>query len=248
MTTRTRLLSSAVAGLLIASPMAAFAAQSGNGSAAQQPAANSQQATGDHGGAAAKIDDALGQVSQEGLSALHAVSLARMAINDGDYSAAKNLLTDAQQALNKAGKAESTVATQAKDQGNQTAQSQQSDMIPILGQYQITEVLDANASNTTHIKKAKEHLKKGDADSAMDELGLAAADFDVQVLAVPLSATQDHVKAALNLLDQKKYHEANMALKAVEDSVQYNTISVIVPAEQQKDQQQQSQAKPKSKS
>ena len=176
----------------------------------------------------------LNSISKEGLIAMRSVYTARGAINDGDYDAAKASLKAAKDALTQVSKDNPalTVKEDVKVGNKVVSTSQenvQADLVPISGQYKIIEDFSASPEKTAHITKAHEHLKKGDTRSAMEELKLADTDIVFQRIDMPLTATTQHVDTAIGLLNDGKYHDANLALKAAEDGLQYNTVSIVAP-------------------
>jgi YfdX protein len=44
---------------------------------------------------------------------------------------------------------------------------------------------------------------------------------------MPLTATQTHLHAAADLDSKKQYYEANLALKAVQDGLKIDTLSLV---------------------
>jgi len=176
----------------------------------------------------------ISDMSQDGLLAMRNVFAARSAINDGQYEAAKGMLKTAQGALKKVATADkpTTIKSETKA-GDKVVDSSKddikADLIPISGQFQIVEDFAPTPEKTAHMNKAHEHIKKGDTKSAIDELKLADVGVVFQRVEMPLVATQDHVNAAISLLNDGEYHEANMALKATEDGLQYNTVSIVTP-------------------
>lgn len=177
-------------------------------------------------------------MSKEGLAAMRSVFAARGAINNGDYEGAKGILKTAQAALKQVAAADkpTTVKSEFKA-GDKVMDSSKedvkADLIPISGQFQIVEDFAPTPEKTAHMNKAHEHIKKGDTKSAIDELKLADVGVVFQRIDIPLVATQDHVNAAISLLNDGEYHEANMALKAAEDGMQYNTVSIVTPVKTQ---------------
>lgn len=176
----------------------------------------------------------LANMSKEGLLAMRSVFAARSAINDGQYGEAKKMLKTAQDALGQVAEADkpTSVKDEVKEGGkvvDSTKVDVKSDLIPISGQFQILQDYAPTPEKTEHMSKAQEHIKKGDTQSAMDELKLADVGLVFQRIDMPLAATRDHVDAAMSFLNDSKYHDANMALKAAEDGLQSNTVAILAP-------------------
>lgn len=174
------------------------------------------------------------KMSKEGLAAMRSVFAARTALNDGDVDQAKELLTKAQDALKQVAKADKPAEVQQEvKEGdkvvNKTTEDIKADLIPISGQFQIVDDFAASPEKAEHMNKAHEHIKKGNTKAAIEELKLADVGVVFQRVDMPLAETQDHVNAAVALVNDGKYYEANMALKAVEDGLQYNAVSIVAP-------------------
>ena len=162
-------------------------------------------------------------VSTDGFRAERDLAAARIAIFQGNTEAAKTLVKEAQGDLK-------TVAQQApKDfpNGAPTADGKgtgNTDLIPIDGQMVVADDMVLSADKAAKVKEANEHLKNGDTDKAVDTLKQGAIDVSFTRVLMPIKATDVHVDAAVNLLDQSKYYEANLALKAAQDLLQTDTV------------------------
>lgn len=77
------------------------------------------------------------------------------------------------------------------------------------------------------IKKANEHLAKGEHQKAAEVLKLASVDVAYSRVMMPLAATQTHLQSAADLVAKKQYYEANLALKAVQDGLKVDTLSLV---------------------
>lgn len=163
-------------------------------------------------------------VSNDGFKAERELGAARIAIFQGNTDAAKTLVKDAQGDLK-------TVAQQApKDfpNGAPTADGKGTgnvDVIPIDGQMIVADNMVLTPDKAAKVKEANEHLKSGDTDKAMDTLKQGAIDVAFTRVLLPIKETDVHVDAAANLLDQGKYYEANLALKAAQDLLQTDTVA-----------------------
>ena len=174
-------------------------------------------------------------VSNEGFQAERDIRAARVAIFDGGIDQAKALVKNAQAEL-------SSVASQTPNfySGNNQGQVPNSqagtqkatdnkqvatkDLIPIDVQMMVADDMVLTPEKAAKVKEANEHLKNGETDKAMDTLKQGAIDITYTRLLMPVDGTTVHVTAAENLLNQGKYYEANLALKAAQDLVQTDTI------------------------
>ena len=98
------------------------------------------------------------------------------------------------------------------------------DLIPIDVQMMVADDMVLTPEKAAKVKEANEHLKNGETDKAMDTLKQGAIDITYTRLLMPVDGTTVHVTAAENLLNQGKYYEANLALKAAQDLVQTDTV------------------------
>jgi len=80
--------------------------------------------------------------------------------------------------------------------------------------------------NEKHIAKANAHLHKGEKKEAIEALKLGNIDVAVTTSLVPVQFAKEHIDEAAKLLDDHKYYEANLALKAVDDAVVVETFAI----------------------
>lgn len=162
-------------------------------------------------------------VSNDGFKAEREIGAARIAIFQGNTDAAKTLVKDAQTDLK-------TVTQQApKDfpNGAPTADGKgtgNADVIPIDGQMVVADNMVLTPDKAAKVKEANEHLKNGDTEKAMDTLKQGAIDVSFTRVLMPVKETDAHVDTAASLLDQGKYYEANLALKAAQDLLQTDSV------------------------
>jgi hypothetical protein len=212
-----KLVAAAAAAALISS--AALAADQ-----LQQPNAAQQTAVKD-----------FGRVSTDGFNAMHDVSMARWAIFNGDTNDAKQDLTNASSALQKAQnddsvfmKAESDLkAPPGMTQPNPNHQPPNTTAVkwlPVDGAMAIGEDYTANPAKSAGVTKANAQLKQGDHAGAMDTLRLAGVDISFDEAVAPLDQTTKGVSNAEHLLDSGQFYEANQALKGVQDGIRYDIV------------------------
>jgi hypothetical protein len=77
-----------------------------------------------------------------------------------------------------------------------------------------------------HINKANQHFKRGEKKEALETLKLGDVDVSVTTQLVPVQFAEARIKGAEKLMNEGKYYEANLQLKAVEDSVLIETLAV----------------------
>ncbi len=79
-------------------------------------------------------------------------------------------------------------------------------------------------------EKARKQWRSGDRKGAMATLKPVELGMVTRVVSMPLKETGEHLKQAIALLEEGKYHEANLALKGIEDGLVVATDVVMEPA------------------
>lgn len=157
-------------------------------------------------------------LSQDGYNVMRGVRAARIAIFNGDTVAASNFVDMALKDLDKSKADESLVKT--KD-------GSEASWIPIDGQLVVADNFVATPEKTQHIATGNQKLKEGKTDEAMKELKLADVDVGFTRVLMPLGETMTHVKTAAKLIKGEDYYEANLALKAAEDGLNFDTVMLV---------------------
>ncbi len=86
--------------------------------------------------------------------------------------------------------------------------------------------LRRHAARKSHIDKANEDFANGRSRPGIDELRLAEVDASFSRVLMPLQTTGRQIAAANRLMKDKRYYEANLALKAAEDGLQIDTVAL----------------------
>jgi len=194
------------------------------------PAGAADKAAGKNG-----LTEDLMKVSDDGYAAVRAIHLARIAIFNGDTKAADQMLDKAKKDLDEATKdgqkfaADEKAANQGKGAVNKSEQDKQDkhDLIPIDGEIAIADTFVPSTTKQSHIEKANEHLKSGHSREALEELRLGEVDVVFTRVMLPLEATKKRVADAEKMVNDHKYYEANLALKAAEDSIVIDAIDLL---------------------
>lgn len=97
--------------------------------------------------------------------------------------------------------------------------------VPVDGQLALADDFVMTPEKKTHIDKANESFKKGDHTNGLEELRLGAIDVNYTRWWLPIAPTETHLDQAIKLAGENKFYEANLALKAIEDSVTVDSIS-----------------------
>jgi hypothetical protein len=165
-------------------------------------------------GAAKACTKACTNVSHDGFNAMRAIHDARMAIFDGEPKVCEEMLNKAGAALAKASKDESIAKVKE-------------DMIPIDGSLSLADSFVPTEEKAAHIAKANTQLQKGDAKKGLEELKLGEIDVNFSRVLMPLGTTQKRLTDAEGLAKGGKYYECNLALKAAEDAVVLDSVSLL---------------------
>lgn len=86
-----------------------------------------------------------------------------------------------------------------------------------------------SARQSAAIAKAKTQLQQGATQAAAATLETVELALVSRVVSMPLKQTSQHLDQARDQLKESKFHEANLSLKAIEDSLVIATESVIEP-------------------
>ena len=160
------------------------------------------------------------RLSQDGYNVIRDVRAARVAIFNGDSAAAKQFVDEAKTDLNRV-KVDDMVAMKGGP-GSPTP-----DLVPIDGQIFVADNFTTSTEKAQHIADTNKKIKQGKTDDAMHDLQLAKVDVGFTRVLMPLAKTREHVDVAANLIARDSYYQANMALKAVEDSLQVDTVMLV---------------------
>ena len=169
--------------------------------------------------------------SESGFAAMRDIRGARLAIFNAETADAKKLLEDAKSKI-AAAEAEAptfvTTTTMTIDGKPVEAGAKVKDkVVPFDGQLVLGENFVMTPEKKAHIDTANEHLKKGEHAQAIEELRKGDIDVTFTRELMPIAKAATSVDDAIKLADDGKYYEANLALKAVEDSVTVDTVDIL---------------------
>ncbi len=212
----------AIAALVAAGPiMGAFAARAADPA---KPAAEAQT-TGKLDAVTRAYDAskqaAVIRTADDAFKGMREIRAARIAIFNGDTDSAVNFAHDARTFL---GAAEAmmadyevkTVKTAAEGDG----------YMPFDGSISLSEGYVATPEKQTILQEANELLRTGEHHSAIEKLKLADIDVTTSVAMIPVKKSISHVETAEKLMKEGRWYQANLALKAVEDSVLVESFDI----------------------
>ena len=152
------------------------------------------------------------RLSEDGAKAARTVSLARVAIFDGQTQEANDLLDQAKTALDAATKDVDKLAIKTSKHNDLGP------MVPIDARLSVIDAYTLTPEKKTEIGKVNEHLKKGETKKALEVLRPIDVQLTLTSMFMPLNPTTKAVEQAKTLLADHQYYEANLALKKAEDS------------------------------
>jgi hypothetical protein len=172
-------------------------------------------------------DQAIIKTVDEAMQGLRQIHAARLAIFNGDTDVALKHVTAAEVDFTATEQAINThqVATTAPN-------SKADAYIPFDMTVGLAEGFVPTEEMTDPLREAGQQFEQGNHKNAIEVLRLANIDVTVSAGLLPARASLVHVQDAIKLIDAKKYYEANLALKALEDSVVFESYSAdTVPAQ-----------------
>ena len=176
-----------------------------------------------------KADKILDKVSQEGNTAMREVRWARVAIFDGQPRYAEKILDAAKKNLDAVEKQAPQLMVALKSEEKAAGEKPLTGLIPIDAWLVLSEDYVSTPEKEANIKKANEHLKKGEKAKAIEVLRAADIGVSVTRILMPLKSTVKNVDKAIALLKENKYYEANLALKGAQDGLITDTMGLEEP-------------------
>ena len=166
------------------------------------------------------------KLSQDGLDAMADVHAARLAIYNGDTDKAETYINTAQSLAMQAEKDVTTLDRLAKTGARATKGGDESRYLPLSAQISVLNDYALKPEDSEHLDKANAALKTGDNKGAVAHASLIDQQVAYTYVAVPYDQlTGSLYHAAVNLKD-KKAQMANMDLKAIEDSLIVDRVSI----------------------
>jgi YfdX protein len=169
--------------------------------------------------------------SQNGNDAIREIAAARVAIFDGDPKLASDMITKAKASFAKAEleaptfTVKATESVQGKELGT-TSDTAKAAMVPVDGQLVVADDFVSTPEKQARIAKANEHFKNGEQKEGLEELRLGEVEVMYNRVWMPLASASAHIEQAIKLMNDQKYYEANLALKAIDDSLTVDSVSV----------------------
>ena len=219
MNARKNLVAAAVAATLIVSPFASIAHAKDPMPAPAETAGASADRAPDASPILRTVDEAERAVRE--------IQQARFALFQGETDAAAKLVSAASDNLGAAQKLLDRHGIERPDAKGATgdAKGAADTWLPLRTSFSLAEGFVPAEQHQKALREADEQMQQGDQKGAVESLRLADVELAISAAMLPANASLEHVQDAKRLIDEKKFFEANLALKAVEDSVVVETWS-----------------------
>ena len=159
-------------------------------------------------------------VSEKGFAAMQTIHAARLAIFNGETDAAKEML----------GKANGLMQEIANENYHCEGKEGQ---VPINGSITLDKSFVPGEKHASYLAKANEYFQKGQKAEGMEQLKQGEIAVNFARVLMPYNATSKKLNEAIELANQSKYYQTNLALKAAEEGMDFDSISLIKPAAEQ---------------
>ncbi|MEC9196646.1 MAG: YfdX family protein [Pseudomonadota bacterium] len=161
------------------------------------------------------------KTADEALQAVTRAHAARLALFNNDIEAAKGRLAEARAEFLKAEKSLDDLTIGDTEDPTNAAR-----YLPFDMSMAVSENFKATKENTQALERAYGLMQTGSPDDAIEVLRVASIDMNVSTAMLPIVEASAQFEKAQTLVDEGKYFEANLALKAVEDSIIVQTFSI----------------------
>lgn len=162
------------------------------------------------------------KVSEDAAITMRNVHRARIALFDGQPQAAQTLVDAAVTRVKATMKDANKYAVDIKDKTKAKAGDT---YVPFGTLFSLDEGFIPTNGKSKHIAKVGPHPRKGEKQNSQDSLELAGVGVDFTTQLVPVKLAEQHIQAASKLVNDGKYYQANLALKAVEDAVVMESVA-----------------------
>ncbi|GAB5373736.1 MAG: hypothetical protein AcusKO_01980 [Acuticoccus sp.] len=157
------------------------------------------------------------ETSQDVGKAMRESRAARVALFEGETDMAAQHAGDAQASFEAAAREAARYSVPNADAGDR--------YVPFDVQIGLAEDFRPTEDTVDDLRVARDHMMKGDQKAAAEVLRKADIAVTVAAAVMPVDAAVAHVRKAVALIDEQKFYEANLALKAVEDAVTVETYA-----------------------
>lgn len=160
------------------------------------------------------------RVSEDARTSMRDVHGARLAIFNGEPDEALTYVDAAVSRIDAAVNDADRYALDSK------APKSDDSYVPFSASLTVLNTFEPTPEKAKHIANANAHLHKGNKREAIEALKLADVDVAIATSMVPVNFAKQQIDQAAQYVADQKYYEANLALKAVDDSVFIETYAV----------------------
>lgn len=153
------------------------------------------------------------KVSDDAMTSMYDLNRARHAIFNGNPAQARTFLDAAVTRIDAASKDAQQYALDVK------APRPGDQYVPFNTSLTVLDTIKPTDAKAEHLAKANDHLQKGEKQKAMEELQISEVDAAITTSLIPVNFAKAQITQAAELAKKGQYYEANLALKAVDDSV-----------------------------
>lgn len=168
-----------------------------------------------------RTQDRMLRTADEALTAVTRAHAARLALFDNDVEGAKARLAEARAEFDKAEKTLNDLTIgDTEDPANPTQ------YLPFDMSMALTDHFVATAENKQALQKAYGLMQTGSPGDAVEVLRLASVDVNVSAALLPVVEASAQLQQAQTFIEEGDYFKANLALKALEESVIIRSFSI----------------------
>ncbi len=160
------------------------------------------------------------KVSEKGFAAMQTIHAARLAIFNGETDAAKEMLDKANGLMQEIAK---------ENYQCQGAECQ----VPINGSITLDKSFVPGEKHASYLAKANECFQRGQKAEGMEQLKQGEIAVNFARVLMPYDATAEKLNEAIELANQSKYYQTNLTLKAAEEGMDFDSVSLFKPAAKQ---------------
>lgn len=160
-----------------------------------------------------KAEQELVKVSKNARLSMRDLQNARWAIFNGNTNQAQTFADAARLRIGKADNESEKYALDVK------APKANDSYVPYDAEMTVMDSFQANGNHSTKIARVTKHKHQSEKPNKNDTLKLTDTDVVLSTDMVPVNFAKAHIDHASTLINQGKYYQANLALKAVDDAV-----------------------------
>jgi hypothetical protein len=167
-----------------------------------------------------KAEQDLVKVSQDALLSMRDIHNARLALFDGNTDQAQTYVDAAKTRIDIAENEANKYALDVK------APKADDSYVPYDTNLTVMDSFEPKDTRSNHTPTAQRHIHHSKQKNGEETLKLSETDVVISTDMIPVDFAKQHINKASSLVKEGKYYEANLALKAVDDSVFIQTYGL----------------------